>query len=373
MGGSTLEEEPEYMYQPLLTAVYQTGVWDTQNIVRSLMASEVIARTGSPRFSDEGNNPKEADIDYLHPERIAKPAPGNTLRELSTQEMDAALANVEQIMAAQIDKSTVSRILQGGGNLPTGIAFATLNLATQSALGVLKPFKDLAQKGLAEIFTLMLLWTEHTGEPLYALSNNKKDKKSRGQQMMVDPKDIDPKAIYIEVEMHPDAPTDRQQRVNTAVVAVERLDMPIADALEEIGVTDPSLAMKKRLKERWVRHYTDLMMQKQIAEMQAGVQIQTQQAIMEMQQAQMQAQQQAQQEAQMQGGGMGMEGSPMGMSGAIPPGINGGWDVAIGPGGAAQGQGINPAMGGMTPATGAPEETREMMGGEDLMGNETML
>jgi hypothetical protein len=360
MGGSTLEVLSEHKYQPLLYAVYTSGAWDIQNIVRTLGISEAIAQTGSPRLKEEGPNPKTAKVDYMSPERIAKVPAGNTLNAIEPHVLDAALANIDAIMAAQIDKSTLSRVLQGG-DLPSGIAFATLNLATQNAVGVLKPYKDLAEKGLAEVLTLMLLWTEFTKQPLYAYSEKKE---TRGKQMVVLPEDIDPSAVYIEVEMHPDAPTDRQQRVNTAAIAVDRLFLPIEQALEEIGVADPTTAMRKRRKEILIENHLNLLMQEQASRMQMRLQLEMQQAQMAMQ-AQMQQQMAMQEQA-------AMEEQQMQMA-AMQPTPQQGFDVRPGPRGTPRGQGVNPAMGGQPPASFNPEATREFTGGEDMLGNEVLL
>jgi hypothetical protein len=357
MGGSTLELLPEHKYQPLLYAVYTSGAWQTQNIVRTLEVSEVIAHSGSPRFAEEGTNLNATKVNYLSPDRIAKVPPGNTLKPLEPPILDAALANVDAMMAGSIDKSTVSRILQGG-EIPPGIAFATLNLLTQTHVGVLRPYKDLAEKGLAEILTIMLLWTEYTGKALLAYSQDKKDK---GTQMIINPDEIDPSAIYIEVEMHPDMPTDRQQRVNTATVAVEHLNMPNEWALEEIGIDDPVNAMKVRYKERLLEHKLMLKMQREQMELQMEMQLQMQQVTMAMQ-AQMAAMQQAQ-----MGGGMGGEQLPESFG---PPPT--GFDVRPGPGGSPRGQGVNPAGGGQPPAVSNPEATREITSGRDMLGRETL-
>lgn len=365
MGGSTLEAEPQHMYQPLLYALWTTGAWDIQNIVESLMASEVIARSGSPRLVEEGPNPQQGETDYLSPERIAKMPGGNTLRELNPQQIDQALQQIDALMAARIDKATVSRVLQGG-DLPSGMAFATLNLATQNAVGVLKPAKDLAEKSLAEMFTLMLLWTEFSDVPMLGYSVTKD---TMGEQMVIEPEEIDPGGIYLECELHPDAPTDRAQRVNTAAMAVKELMMPIEEALEEIGITDPSKAMLTRMKEVYMQHFLDLQMQKEIQEMQAGIQLQMQQATMQMQMEMQQAQMEMQQ-AQM--GGMGGMGTPpnMGPGGAPPPSTGG---IQAGPNGSPRGMGAAPSMGGQPPAMMAPNETREMISGQDITGQGTEL
>ncbi len=363
MGGSELEDDPEHKYQPLLYSVYTSGAWETQNIVKTLAVSEAIALSGSPRFVDEGPTQQEADIEYMSPERIAKAAPQHIIRALQPPDFSSALATVDAMQAAQIDKSTLSRILQGG-EVPAGIAFASLNLITQNSVSVLKPAKDLAEKALAEMCTLMLLWTEFTGEDLYGYSGEKNEE---GTEMVISADEIDPMGIYIECELHPDAPTDRQQRVNTAAIAVDQLDMPKEMAMEEIGITDPIAAQKTRWLERKLEHVMEMRMQREMMMMEAEIEIQTQQRIMMMQMEMQQAMQQAQQVQQMPEQGMSPDQIP------VEAGMEGGEGIRPGPRGVPRGQGVNPAGGGQPPANFNPEETREIVGGEDMLGNEVMI
>lgn len=344
LGGSELETDAVHRHQPLLYPVYATGAWDIKNIVQTLGVSEVIAHTGAPRYVEEGPNQQQAMIDYGEPERIAKMPSGNTLKPVPPPQLDAALANVEAMLSSQIDKSTVARILQGG-DLPAGTAFATLNLATQTAVGVLSPFKDLTQKTLAQVATVMLQWVAHTKKDIIGYAE---DRDNAGQQLSIEASEISMEHIYIDVELHPDTATDKQQKVNTAAIAVAQLDMSIETALDEIGIEDPRAEMRKRMFEKMAQHELDLQFQKEILEMQTGVQMQAEQASMAMQMQMQMAMQEQQQQAQAppapqgQPAGMPPQGAPMG---GPPEGFEG-----------PEGQGFNPAVGGGSPAGAAPFE-----------------
>ncbi|MDH5508645.1 MAG: hypothetical protein OEZ02_15595, partial [Anaerolineae bacterium] len=50
VGGTTLEDGGAHQRIPLLYSVYKAGQWDTQNIVETLMTSEVIAYAAAPRL-----------------------------------------------------------------------------------------------------------------------------------------------------------------------------------------------------------------------------------------------------------------------------------------------------------------------------------
>ncbi|KKL66344.1 hypothetical protein LCGC14_2145890 [marine sediment metagenome] len=168
-------------------------------------------------------------------------SPQNALKTLEPPGIDQALGNVEAMLSAQLDKQMVSSILQGG-NLPAGIAFATLNLVTQTAIGVLNPAKDLTQKTLADVVTQMLMWVAETEKPLYGY-----DVKGEGDGTVLEilPEHLDPKSIYVDVELHPDAPTDRAQKVNTAGILVEKFGLSQESALDEVGFEDPAEEIKR--------------------------------------------------------------------------------------------------------------------------------
>ena len=81
--------------------------------------------------------------------------------------MDTSLAQIADRVGQRIDKSTVPRILQTG-DFPAGTAYATLNLATQSGLKSLAPYKELAEQALASIFQQMIDWIALDGRPVLA-------------------------------------------------------------------------------------------------------------------------------------------------------------------------------------------------------------
>ena len=306
-GGSELETDPMHKFQPLLYPIYATGAWDIKNIVQTLGVSEVIAHSGSPRFVEEGPNQQIADIDYGTPERIAKMPPGNVLKALQPPSVDLALQNVEAMMSAQMDKATVSAVLQGG-DLPAGTAFATLNLITQTAIGVLTPAKDLAQKTLAGMFEIMLEWAIYTQKPIHGFSTQGADD---GLELSIDPSLLETSSIYIDVELHPDSPTDKAQKVNTAGIMVQQLGLSQESALEEVGFEDPSEELKKGIFERLTMHEVDMLLQREQMELETAMEAKKMQMQFELETMRME-QQMAQQEALMkaQQGAQGGEGAP---------------------------------------------------------------
>jgi hypothetical protein len=334
VGGSTLEEKGVHQRQPILYPIYTSGAWDTQNLIQTFLTSDSLARAAAPRYAAEGANPEGVKVDYNDPSRIAEVPAGNSLKELRPPEIDQALMQLEQLHSAKIDKSTISRVLQGG-EVPAGLAFSALNMLTQTALGALRPAKDLAEKSLAELLTLMLHWVQYTGKPFEARGFSEDD---AGAEYTLEPDEIDPTEWIVEVELTPDVPTDRLQRINAAALAVQ-IGYSQESALEDIGVEDPKRELKKRTKEQ----VQAFLLQQKFQELQMQQQMAAQQAQMAQQ---MEAQAMAQQQA--------MQGQP-GLGGPVMGG-----------------QGMDPAMGGIPPAMSNPGATREMASGMDRMGQGVM-
>jgi hypothetical protein len=341
-GGTTTETNRVHAYLPLLYPVYATGAWDIKNLIRSLEVSEVAAHTGMPRLVEEGPNMQVAQIDYMSPDRVAKMPPQNTLREVQPAAIDAALAGVDALLSAQISKSTISDVLQGG-ELPSGTAFATLNLMTQTAVGVLQPFKHLTEITIADMLAKTLEWVSYTDKDLYGYGTGRND---AGQEYKIIADEIEPSAIYLSVELHPDTPTDRGQKIQAASMAVEALDMSLESALEEIGIENPGEEVNRRTREKILQHEMDLEFSREMMEMESKIQIQTQAAIMALQMKMQEAQIQAQ----------GGQGGPPPMPGGQQEGV----PQEPPPGGFVQ-QG-NPAAGAPPPAMFNPEEQAQGSG-----------
>jgi hypothetical protein len=363
-GGSELENDPMHKFQPLLYPVYATGAWDIKNIVQTLGVSEVIAHTGSPRYVEEGPNSQVADINYFSPERIAKMPAGNILRALQPPGVDQALQNVEAMLSAQLDKSTVASILQGG-DLPAGVAFASLNLITQTAIGVLTPAKDLAQKTLAAMFEVMLELAIESDKPIYGFNMQGEDD---GQELVIDPQELDSASIYIDVDLHPDSPTDKAQKVNTAGIMVSQLGLSQESALEEVGFEDPQEELKKGIFEQFVMHEMEMLLESERMQLQNAMEAERMQMQMEMQQALQQQQAQLQQE-QMMAQQQAQPQPPPGQEGMgmMPIEAQMAMDQQQGPG-----QGLPQGVPQMPMAMGAPGENAEGAGNPAVTGGQVM-
>jgi len=337
VGGDTMEPKAEHRRRPMLYSIMQADSWHTMNVARSLETSEIMFHAMAPRTKEEGpQGESSTEVDYGSPGRTVKVTPLNTLDQMQPPGPDQGLRQLVIAKQAEMAKSTVANVLQGGDLVP-GEAFASLNLRTQTAVGALKPPKELAEYGLGDIYTMFLLYAHYTETDIMGYGTTKADE---GQQYKIAWDEIVPEAIYLSVELTPDVPLDRQQKANTAMMMLQRPGFYSKErALEDMGVTDPDQVMK----EAYMEQLTDANIQNIIQTMMAQSQMQVQ---MQAQEAQMMQQQQQQ---------MGMEAMQNQMAGA--------------PGGG----GFDPNQGGLPPQMAAPGATREGVTGEDMMGNEALM
>ena len=327
VGGTTLDTDPQYQVSPLLAPVYQSGDWETLNIAQSLTISDMIARAAAPRHLFKGANSELVEFDYMTPGGRVNSPIGVEYEPIPAEPVDPNIPTAIQMLSNSISKSTLPKLMTEG-NIPSNIQFATMNLAIQTGVAKIRPYRELAEQATADICKLFFKWLKHNGDSVFY---NERSVDAYGQQVIMDVNTL-PDRLMLTVELTPDVATDRQQRINAAVMALQ-LGLPKSQALEEIGVTDPARAIRESDREK-VR---EAMLQNELAIIQQKSQMQLQ---LQQQQAQMQMQMESQQEQMMQEQMVQeQQGNP------------------------ATGQGFNPAMGGLPAQMMNPEMTREMQTG----------
>lgn len=307
-GGTSLETEAEYRVKPLLAPLYKTGLYDTLCVAKSLAVSDMIVRAAQPRGMKEGPDPDSIEKEYLDPGGDIKVPAGHKYTPLPPEPIDTGMLTVVDGINNDVVKTTIPKMMQDP-NVPNNINFATLNSSIQMGLTVIKPFSVLAELAISDVMTLMTRWFVHNGKSAVVLGTTKRD---TGKQYLVDPKTINVDNLLITVELTPDVPTDKLQRINGAGLAVEKLNLPKEDGLSDIGVEDPQYAIEQSAKERLF----EAQVQAQMLQIQAETQLMIDKAKMEMQ---MQGQL-AMQNAQMQMQSRAMGGAPQGEPSAGPLG-----------------------------------------------------
>src|SRR3990167_8503300 len=234
---------------PLLIAPYRAEQWITANIVSTLVTSEAIAEMGQPKVKVIGANPEAVESKFGDPGGRWDVKTGNDVVDMRQQTLSPALRELADRLENAISAATVSRILTTAESQP-GESFSGFNLRVQTAIGSLTPYKELAERWYAETYKQMLLWTHYKGRSLDGYDRKSKD--AYGRRYAIDSEDINPNRLYLGVKLTPDVPTDRQQKINSAVMLKRDLGYSMEETLEELGDTDPEGSMRKSRNEGYM-------------------------------------------------------------------------------------------------------------------------
>jgi len=358
--GAEFYSDPDKQLKPLLYPVYKTGHWDIQNVVLSLLESEVISYAASPRGVVKSYNPWDIQVDYGDPGRLIRLSPEDEYQQIMPPGIDKGLGDALDILNSMIGKETVSRMIQNP-EMKADVPFSAMNLIFQLGANTLEPFKKLSEIALADVCRQMLKWVHQDGRPLVSWSPKKGEE---GMQIKIDPKDYDEDEIFITVKLTADVPTDKVAKVNAAVMMNKQLKYPAARAMEEVGVQDPQQAIKEWEEDQRREAALQLQIEKDRMQMEQMMQMQMQKTAAMAQQVEQMKMQNMQRNAnpyqQPIPGGQ----QPMDMSGG-----------AVGPPMLDQmsGQGFDTAMGGQPGIQGAPGATREAITGQTRAGGEIAM
>jgi hypothetical protein len=336
VGGTDLADHPHNRRFPLLYGIIKGGLWDNANIIGSLAISEAISEAARPVEEVSGPNPDSVETEYTQPGGRRIVPPGMEVKDVEQRPLDPALREALDRFVADMGRATVPSVLvtaEVGPNEP----FAGFNLRIQQAIASLLPYKRLSERWFAEAYRQMLYWSKASNAKIEGYGPD-------GKLYEVLPKNIERERLYLTVELEPDVPLDRQQKITTAIQAAERLPVHPAYVLEMLGETNPEEKIDDWVK--WRIFQAELQGLEQLVAMEASNQIQ--QLAQQMAQGILEQQVAQQQQAQAQG-----------QNGAGPPGGVGG-------------QLFNPAAGGAPAAQATPEATRELQTGQSQFGDEVL-
>ena len=244
-----------------------------------------------------------------------------------------------------------SRILTAAAEIAGSAPFATFNAMMQTAISQLSDKVQTAEAALEDAFIQKLYWIHSSKIPLvgYRMQNRLGSETDafmrKGSQVIINPEDFDPERLNVSVRLRPDTPTDRQTRLQEAILLHERFPISWEDALENAGMDNLEFDQEGWMQEKFDAAKVQAEVQRILQEPQMEL-LQAQAAAQQAQQAQQQ-QQQMQQQSQRQ---PEPQGGPL----------------------ATFSQGQSPNAGGFPAAIGAPGQTREMITGMTQGGEEAM-
>ena len=331
-GGTVVDKAPEHQRKPILYPVLMAEQWATANIAATVMMSQQFATAASATDVIKGIGVDQVEFDHTEPRRRVELTAFQEYQQVQDAGMDAGIREVFDRLEGAIQRTTVADVLVTAQPISGEQSFASYNLQVQQALASIGGVKEVSERFFEEVHEKMLLITHYTGGEIVGYGKGL-------DKYTIDSEDINPESIHLEVELKADVPTDRLQRVNAATTMAKALNYPMTRILRMLGETDPEGALRE-----WKLEQLDLTHWQGILERERA------KASGELEQLALQMAQEilAQQQLQQPQGGGGAPLSPE-QAGELS-------NAPTGPAGTPlEGQGVNPAAGGLPPSLASPE------------------
>lgn len=345
---SSLERQMKYKNKPLLWYTVQSGAWETDCTLGSLQMTKGIQNAAKPDWLIQKMGDNFPKFDY---KRVVGGAIlydiGQKPEETQPAKFDVGLAQLQQQLGTYQSQTGVSEALAGQADAET---FAGQNLLVQTGRASIASGLEIAQRAIAEGCLQNLQWLVFIDEPARAKGV---EGDYVGREIEMNPREIEVDKTYITVELSNESEGTRIQQANVGALARQN-GLSNETALEWMGIDNPEAELKRRRFEEMA----EALWQLEIKKLNAAVDLQIAQAQAQIQQQmQMDALAQAQAaSAPVQPGGDAAyyEQTPMNPTPDI------GYDI--------QGQGYNPAAGGIPPAQVNPNATFEGQTGTTRSG-----
>lgn len=250
--GGTSFEKGEFKIDPMLAPLHRGNLWSNQNLHESLQTTKVLKRFGFPDMIVYTATGEKKRVDFSGETSTLNLKMGQEQAEAVTApQLDPGLREIVDRGRARITSTTGVKVLQNldiSGNLQ----YATVQALLQMALGQLTPQQNVAEKCLTQIGERMLEWIAFTGDKInafYLQDYGKVKTRRRGAQVSISPDEIDLESMTIKCKLMANTPTDKNQRVTTAVLAHEKLGVPLNELTEDLGYGSPEIMESEFLKE----------------------------------------------------------------------------------------------------------------------------
>ncbi len=293
-GGTSVDTVPEYQRKPLLFPVLQAETWATTNIAGTIMMSQQLATAASATDVFIGPGSEDIPEDWTGPRRRLNLTLAQKYEQVRDAGMDEGMQQVFDRLEAAIQRATVADVLVTAQPISGEQAFASYDLQVKQALASLGDIKNVSESFIERYVETMLLITHYTGGEMSGYGKG-------SERYIIDSEDINPEAIYVDIELKGDVPSDRVQRVTAGSAMVRELGYSQKDAMKFLGETDPEGVMERarleRLQNADLEARVEVQMRKISGQYQEDVQAAAQ-ALVEQQLAA--AEQQAQQQGQLQ-------------------------------------------------------------------------
>jgi hypothetical protein len=236
---------------PLLYALKESGMWDAQNIAYTMIYSLAYAQGSVPFIALRKPTPATADpeIDWSRP-GINVTLYGETkLERLPMSAIPDEMVQVLQLTESKAGEMLVPKVVFGSS--PTGgMSFSAINLLAQGGRLPLVPIQERTADALARALEITLLWIAHAGEA--------QDVVDGGRVLTIDPTDIDPERVAVQVSLRPNLPQDRLSLVAAVVQLLDRQVISQRTARDWLNVLDSTGETWQVLVEQYIKANAEL-------------------------------------------------------------------------------------------------------------------
>jgi len=296
--------------KPMLKPIVDSRSWENQNIKESLQYALLVATAASARTVAYSYDGKGIPIDYSNPGGQATALIGEKLENMPPAMTDPNLEQQIRTGEARITQQLATRALQAAEEVAGSAPYATFNAIMQAAISSLASHQSAGNAALENVFYNQLEWVRFSEIPLtgYRLRNRKGYEEKMNMRAGAEVRlgqgdgfiDIDPNDVLITARLRPNNPTDRQQRLNEAILLHDKFPISWDDALETAGIDDLNVDIQAWLQERFTLAVTEGETTKITGAAQLMLKAKEMEMQMQAQLAQMQASQSMQAQAQPQ-------------------------------------------------------------------------
>lgn len=242
-----------YVYEddPILKAAVDTDQLENLNILLSMRYALIAATVAQARSWSKTVSGEGVPIDYSDPAAQVQLKTNEEFGVTAPAQTDPNLNVVIQGSEAQIANSTsVSRILSAMDSIASNTPYSTISALMQSALQSLIEVRQLCERGIEQGLCHHLYWSKYTKKSIQGRRLKKTgmhdETMAVGASVEIQPQDAEnwPADWKVTVQLKPNSPTDRQERLNFAINAQEKMQISRNDAFELAGIdSDPDVSL----------------------------------------------------------------------------------------------------------------------------------
>lgn len=273
--GSKMFVEEEDRRQPFLYTAWKSGLWDRQNLMLTVMFTQVFALGANPMFIfQQGQTGEELELDFSQPGGVVNVPPGASFGPLLNKGViDPSMMAAWDLARVKLEESTIYGQTLGQPITGQG-TFSTTALLHQAGRLPLSVPQKISGWAIGDALRIAIEWMRHIGDKRYQV-------RLGSDVMSLDMVEL-PDQVEVEVNLDIALPQDRLQAAQVAN-ALTQGEFPLVSqewALSEVlGVGQPDVMRRQVWGERaaWVmynNYLQDLMMkakQKAEAEAQAAM------------------------------------------------------------------------------------------------------